>query len=195
MCSDPASRARAMKAVEAIFERYHLISRSQSFNGFDLHTMNNLRLLDASEKGTSTYEFLIDEQYTNLNGVMHGGAAGVIFDMCTTTALGPLARKGYWDFLGGVTRTLGLSYLRAVPVGTKVRLHSEVIQVGKTMAMIRGKMSSLDGKIVYCTCEHHKVAVPTQPAHLDFKVEWDQLWEKDSDVSGALTAKGGKAKL
>lgn len=48
---------------------------------------------------------------------MHGGAAGVIFDMCTTTALGPVAREGYWDFLGGVTRTLGVGYLRAVPTG------------------------------------------------------------------------------
>lgn len=28
-----------------------------------------------------------------------GGAAGVIFDMCTTTALGPLARGGFWEYV------------------------------------------------------------------------------------------------
>jgi acyl-coenzyme A thioesterase 13 len=75
---------------------------------------------------------------------MHGGAAGVIFDMCTTTALGPLARPGFWEwvsflfisdvsavklllgmalmtcgsFLGGVTRSLNISYLKAIPMGT-----------------------------------------------------------------------------
>lgn len=52
------------------------------------------------------------------------------------------------------------------------------------MAMIRGEMTSLDGKIIYCTCEHHKVSVPTQKEHLKYKVEWDELWETD-----------GKAKL
>lgn len=40
-----------------------------------------------------------------------------LFPVCTTTALGPLAREGYWDFLGGVTRTLDVSYLRGVPIG------------------------------------------------------------------------------
>jgi acyl-coenzyme A thioesterase 13 len=61
--------------------------------------METVQLLDASPKGTVTFEFLIDERYTNINGVMHGGAAGVIFDMCTTTALGPLARPGYWEYV------------------------------------------------------------------------------------------------
>jgi acyl-coenzyme A thioesterase PaaI-like protein len=62
---------------------------------------------------------------------MHGGAAGVIFDMSTTTALCPLARPGFWEFLGGVTRSLNISYLKAVPIGTKVRLNSRVIGVGR----------------------------------------------------------------
>lgn len=41
--------------------------------------------------------------------------------------------------------------------------------MGRTMAMIRGTMESLDGKIIYCTCEHHKVAVPTPAEHLKFR--------------------------
>lgn len=50
--------------------------------------MDNVRIIDASPEGTVDFEFVIDEKYANLNGVMHGGAAGVIFDMCTTSALG-----------------------------------------------------------------------------------------------------------
>ena len=76
-----------------------------------------MKLIDASPAGTVDFELFIDENYGNLNGVMHGGAAGVIFDMGTTTALGPLARPGFWDFQGGVTRTLSISYLRAIPIG------------------------------------------------------------------------------
>jgi acyl-coenzyme A thioesterase 13 len=64
--------------------------------------------------------------------------------------------------------------------GTTVKIHGEVIQVGKTMAMIRGTMSSLDDKTVYSTCEHHKVAVPTQPKHLEYRVNGDDLWDKES---------------
>lgn len=102
--------------------------------------------------------------------------------------------------MGGVTRTLNISYLRAIPVGsslppllspptnrspgTTIRIHSEVLQVGRTMAMIRGEMTSLDGKTIYCTCEHHKVSVPTQADHLKHRIEWDELWDEK-----------GKAKL
>ena len=59
--------------------------------------MENLKIVDAIPEGTVDFELLIDERYTNLNNVMHGGAAGVIFDMATTTALGPLARPGFWE--------------------------------------------------------------------------------------------------
>lgn len=77
--------------------RYHLIARSKEFKGFDRHLMESLKIVDASETGTVDFELLMDERYTNLNGVMHGGAAGVIFDMCTTSALGPLAKPGFWE--------------------------------------------------------------------------------------------------
>ncbi|KUJ09154.1 uncharacterized protein LY89DRAFT_690670 [Mollisia scopiformis] len=186
MTHPTASREKAMKAVEAIFERYLLIAKSTNFTGFDKHIMSTVKVVDATMGGTVTFELPLDERYGNLNGVMHGGAAGVIFDMCTTIALGPLAKPGFWDFLGGVTRTLSISYLKAIPIGTTIRVYSEVMQVGRTMALIRGTMTSLDRKTVYCTCEHHKVAVPTRKEHLEHVVEWDGLWAKDGE---------GKAKL
>ncbi|QSZ32604.1 hypothetical protein DSL72_002183 [Monilinia vaccinii-corymbosi] len=111
------SQEEAMKALKDVFDRYRQIAASQNFNGFDAHLMNNIRILDATPAGTVTFEFLISEQYSNLNGVMHGGAGGVIFDMCTTFALGPVAKSGSWDPLGSVTRTLNLSYLKPVPAG------------------------------------------------------------------------------
>ncbi|KAI9671153.1 MAG: hypothetical protein M1817_003660 [Caeruleum heppii] len=64
------------------------------------------------------------------------------------------------SFLGGVSRTLNLSYLKALPMGTTIHIHSRVIQHGRTMALIRGEMTSTDGRTVYVTAEHHKVGVP-----------------------------------
>jgi acyl-coenzyme A thioesterase 13 len=111
--------------------------------------------------------------------VMHGGAAAVIFDMATTTALCPLARPNYWEFMGGVTRTLSISYLRAVPIGTTVRLSSHVVSCGRQMAMIRGVMTSLDEKITYCTVEHHKVNAAVREAHRKVRVGWDEEFEEE----------------
>lgn len=115
---------------------------------------------------------------------MHGGAAGVIFDMSTTTALCPLARPGFWEFMGGVTRSLNISYLKAVPIGIRVRLNSKVVSVGKQMAMIRGDMTSLDGKTTYCAVEHHKVNVPVLPAHLDVRTAWDDEFDREWKAKG-----------
>jgi len=115
------------------------VAEKQNYAGFDKQLMSEAVLLDASVGppaalsrnltgdqvetpgpaivSSATFSLKITPAYCNLNNVMHGGAAGVIFDMMTTCALGPVARPGYWDFLGGVTRTLNISYLRAVPVG------------------------------------------------------------------------------
>ena len=117
---------------------------------------------------------------------MHGGAAGVIFDMSTTTALCPLARPGYWEFMGGVTRSLNISYLKAVPIGTRVRLNNRVVGAGKQMALIRGEMTSLDGKTTYCTVEHHKVNVPMLPGHLSIELPTED---------GSENGKGVKSKI
>ena len=46
---------------------------------------------------TATFALHVTPHYCNLNGVMHGGAAAVIFDMATTCALGPIARPGHWE--------------------------------------------------------------------------------------------------
>ena len=82
-------------------------------------------------------------------------------------------------FMGGVTRALNISYLKAVPIGTTVRLSSKVVSVGKQMALIQGKMTSLDGKTVFGTVEHHKVNAPVLPQHREARVPWDDEFERE----------------
>ncbi|USP75905.1 uncharacterized protein yc1106_03179 [Curvularia clavata] len=181
MSDQAADRRKAMAAVQALFDKYKLLEakRPEGHADFDNEVMNSLELVDATIDGTVTYEMFIKPSFSNLNNVMHGGAAGVIFDMSTTSALCPLARPGFWEFLGGVTRSLNISYLKAVPIGVKVRLNSKVVSVGKQMAMIRGDMTSLDGRTTYCTVEHHKVNVPVQPEHRLVRTAWDDEFERE----------------
>ncbi|KAJ4366985.1 hypothetical protein N0V83_007515 [Neocucurbitaria cava] len=192
---DPvADRNKAIAAIQAMFDRYKLIAarRPEDHTDFDREVMENLKILDAGLDGSVSYELYMAPNFSNLNNVMHGGAAGVIFDMATTSALCPIARPGFWEFMGGVTRSLNISYLKAVPIRTKVRLNSKVVSVGKQMAMIRGDMTSLDGKTTYCTVEHHKVNVPVQPEHLDIRLPWDDEFEKEWK---SKAAQGVKSKI
>lgn len=82
--------------------------------------------------------------------------------------------------MGGVTRTLSTSYLKAIPIGTTVIIRSEAVQQGKTMALIRSRMESEDGQTVYATCEHHKVNTPSKKEHLAVRIAWDEEMEREA---------------
>lgn len=82
--------------------------------------------------------------------------------------------------MGGVTRSLNISYLKAVPIGTTVYFRSRVAGVGKTMALIKGEMTSEDGKTIYATAEHHKVNVPMLAEHAAARIPWDDAMEEEA---------------
>lgn len=91
--------------------------------------MNNIKLLYAKPEGDIEFELEIAPYYANLNGVMHGGAAGVIFDMCTTTALGPLSKKGFWEYMLlpfslPPTKTFCAAYPMQSALESKYRVHT-----------------------------------------------------------------------
>lgn len=70
-------------------------------------------------------------------------------------------------------------------LGTTVLVHAYVYQVGRTMAFIKGWMTSEDGRTVYATCEHHKVHVPTKPEFMEYKVPWDDTWKAGKGSEGS----------
>ena len=88
---------------------------------------------------------------------------------------------------------MNIAYLRAVPVGTTIHIRSWVTQVGRTMAMIRSEMISLDGKTVFATCEHHKVNAPNRPEHIAVRLPWDDDREKElQEEAEMITKKAAK---
>lgn len=54
------------------------------------------------------------------------------------------------------------------------------------MAYIKGWMTSEDGKKVYCTCEHHKVFVPSKKEHMEVHVPWDDHFGDDKAKESKL---------
>ncbi|OJD18293.1 hypothetical protein AJ78_01669 [Emergomyces pasteurianus Ep9510] len=166
MPNDDAARRRARDSIESFLGVYKEIMKEKNFTGYDRQLMQDLRLIDVNPAGGAIWELTVTEFWSNLNGVMHGGAYGVIFDMCTAISMCPISRDGYWEFLAGVTRSLNISYLKAVPIGTTVYIRANIIQHGRTMALMSATMESRDGKVVYATAEHHKVNTPALPEYV-----------------------------
>ena len=68
--------------------------------------MRDLELVDARAGGRSVWALTTPRYLSNAHLALHGGGAALLLDMCTMTALAPLARDGFWVFLGGLTRSL-----------------------------------------------------------------------------------------
>jgi acyl-coenzyme A thioesterase 13 len=86
----------------------------------------------ATPKATVTFELTVVPSLCNRMNILHGGAAALIFDMCTTMAVAPISRADFWAF-GGLSRTLSVTFLRPVSLGTVVVIECEVIQIGKRL--------------------------------------------------------------
>ncbi|KAL2208944.1 Thioesterase/thiol ester dehydrase-isomerase [Sarocladium strictum] len=106
-----------------------------------------------------TFHFTVQEGHSNRHGTLHGGCGATLFDYLTTLPLNVIARPGgYWQQLG-VSRNLNVTYLRPVKVGDEVLIETEVLQVSKRLAILRGTMRRKgDGKVVMM-CEHQKVNI------------------------------------
>lgn len=100
---------------------------------------------------------LISHSCNRLNN-LHGGCTSTIFDVCTTTALAPIAKPGFWAF-AGVSRTLNVTYLRPAPEGTKLIIESEVVHAGKRLCALKGVMKRESDGAVIAICEHGKASI------------------------------------
>jgi acyl-coenzyme A thioesterase 13 len=50
-------------------------------------------------------------------------------------AVAPIAREDFWHF-GGVSRTLGVTFLRPCPLGEVIVCVGEVVQVGRLLGAL-----------------------------------------------------------
>ncbi|KAI1816609.1 Thioesterase/thiol ester dehydrase-isomerase [Poronia punctata] len=127
--------------------------------------MQGLSVVSASTPSESiypqvTFRLSVPQLMANAMGNMHGGCTSTIFDICTSVAIQLVSRPGFWQY-SGVSRTLNVTYLRPVPVGTTVDIECEIVHVGQRLASLRGIMRKTtdDGTKgpVLATCEHGKV--------------------------------------
>ncbi|KAL9104390.1 MAG: hypothetical protein Q9163_000648 [Psora crenata] len=142
----------------------------REYNGHDTAVLNGLRLISASFRPWPIVHsrLTITADLCNVMGNLHGGATALIFDLCTNLPLALVRRDGFWKMLG-VSRTLNVSYLEAVPKGQEVEVAGEILKIGKRLVHLRGTMRKVgrDGVVgcIVATCEHGKVYVAGNPPH------------------------------
>ncbi|KAL6239272.1 hypothetical protein BDW75DRAFT_236712 [Aspergillus navahoensis] len=105
------------------------------------------------------FELTITPKHCNYLGNLHGGCAATLFDVLSSMILLGVSKPGFFE-LGGVSRHLNVTYLRPVPVGTRVKLVSKVVNVGKRLALMRSEILRVheDGREEVCVVSDHEKA-------------------------------------
>ncbi|KAL4778345.1 HotDog domain-containing protein, partial [Aspergillus varians] len=97
----------------------------------------------------------IAPKHCNYLGNLHGGCAATLFDTLSSMILLGVSKPGFFQ-RGGVSRHLDVTYLRPVPAGTKVRLVSKVVNIGKRLALLRSEIVRVDNGEVCMVSDHDK---------------------------------------
>ena len=153
--SSPSQRVEALKKD---------LSDNPDYDGYDSDTLSAVKVVCAmveGNRGRTEFEMTVSHKLCNRSGHLHGGAACTLLDSLTSTTLLVMAKPGFLD-AGHVSRTINMSYLRPVSVGTTIRIECEAVAVGNSMANLVGTLKTLDGKVCV-TCIHDKVVFSKKP--------------------------------
>jgi len=144
----------------------------QPVNNFDAAFIRASKITSVtSETSTSnakvTYSLAIPPLYANnpVAKTTHGGAIATWFDMATSMAI--IACKNTWEEGTGVTRNLNVTYFRPPVEGEEITIESEVMQLTKRLATVKGVMRRVSDGTVLAICQHDKyrpsVVAPGKP--------------------------------
>lgn len=99
----------------------------------------------SSSKDETVFALIVGPELCNSLGSMHGGAIATAIDFFTTCSIAPASRgtrlydqneailltqrEGFWD-LGGVSRTLATTYVRAAQLDRVILFECRVVHLG-----------------------------------------------------------------
>ncbi|PGH06494.1 hypothetical protein GX51_02318 [Blastomyces parvus] len=129
-------------------------------SSWDVSCMKTIKLVKAAP-GTVEFEFTVTENMCNPLGILHGGCTTTILDVLTSAAAFSVPNNDL--AFGTLSRTLTMTFLRPVPVGTTVRVVAHMVSAGKKFVNFTGSLLTLDGKVC-ASCVHDKAVF--KPAKL-----------------------------
>ncbi|KAI1214307.1 HotDog domain-containing protein [Annulohypoxylon truncatum] len=109
-----------------------------------------------------TFKFTVQPIHCNNLNTLHGGCASTILDSCTTLVLHLISKPGFWQY-ASVSRTVNVTYIRPIPVGTTTHVKCSILHAGRNLCSLRGEMRSVteDGQegLLLVVCEHGKANI------------------------------------
>ncbi|BGP18577.1 hypothetical protein JCM10213_003035 [Rhodosporidiobolus nylandii] len=108
----------------------------QANAGHDANSFGNLKVLDA-KPGRVWAEMKVERHQVNRLQGLHGGLIASLVDTMGSLAL---ASKGL--YMTGVSTDINITYVRGAALGEDVRVSSELVNMGKTLAYTRTQIES-----------------------------------------------------
>ncbi|GAA5873352.1 hypothetical protein JCM16303_001098 [Sporobolomyces ruberrimus] len=98
-----------------------------------------------SAQSTVSCLVTVEQDMCNVAGNLHGGCGAWLVDHCSSLALLALSGgdEGRWT-TSGVSTNLNLNYLKAAPLGTKLKLVTEVVNFGRVTSLLETKIYNAD---------------------------------------------------
>jgi acyl-coenzyme A thioesterase 13 len=150
------------KAIAATIDKFLKgYGAKQPPNNFDAAFIRASKITSVSSETDTTnakvtYSLAIPPLYANnpIAKTTHGGAIATWFDMATSMAI--IACKNTWEEGTGVTRNLNVTYFRPPVEGDEITIESEVMQLTKRLATVKGTMRRASDGTVLAICQHDK---------------------------------------
>ncbi|GAA5922022.1 hypothetical protein JCM3775_003465 [Rhodotorula graminis] len=115
----------------------------QRQQGHDHNAFGHLVVVDA-KPGRCMAEMTVEPKQINRLGGLHGGLIASLVDTMGSLAL---ASKGM--YMTGVSTDMNQTFVRGAKLGEKIRIESEVVNMGKTLAFTRTELHSAEtGKLL-----------------------------------------------
>ncbi|GAA5894759.1 PaaI family thioesterase [Sporobolomyces salmoneus] len=105
----------------------------------------------------------VEQDMCNVSGNLHGGCGAWLVDHCSSLALLALSGDGRWE-TSGVSTNLNLNYLKAAPLGTNLRIVTEVLNFGRVTSLLETKIYNVDTKQLLTVGWHTKQDPQMKPA-------------------------------
>ncbi len=97
--------------------------------------------IKTSDDGRSEVEFVPAREYQGYGGILHGGIAATLLDELMVYAAFGLGKPV-------VTVKLTVKYRKPVPVGRRIRVEAEVVNVSGRKVQARGRITDMEGNIL-----------------------------------------------
>jgi acyl-coenzyme A thioesterase 13 len=162
----PPAKSLPLPIHLPVEERVHwvldFLVRNPQYHGAETELFRTINIVSV-ELSRTVFNFEVTEQHCNPTGNLHGGAATTILDWATATTLLTIAKPGFLDG-GFVSRTITMTFLRSVPIGSTARIECATVAVGKQTAHVEG-IIKVDEKPAII-CRHDMVVFPSPKGKL-----------------------------